>query len=37
MNKIDEAIETMSKAIKMRPEWPLYYCNRGKQYIKLDK
>ena len=24
----------MGKAIALRPEWPLYYCNRGKQYIK---
>ena len=21
----------------MRPDWPLYKCNRGKQYVKLEK
>ena len=27
----------LNKAIEMRPNWPLYYCNRGKTYIKLGK
>ena len=30
MNKLEDAIIWMSKAIDMRPNWPLYYCNRGK-------
>ena len=37
LGRIEEGIEWMGKAIKERPEWPLYYCNRGKQYIKLNK
>lgn len=37
LDRIDEAIVWMTKAIDMRPEWPLYYCNRGKQYMKLNK
>jgi tetratricopeptide (TPR) repeat protein len=37
LNRIPEAIEVMSIAIKKRPNWPLYYCNRGKQYIALGK
>ena len=30
LGRIEEAIEVMTIAIKKRPEWPLYYCNRGK-------
>jgi hypothetical protein len=30
LNRIPEAIEVMTIAIKKRPGWPLYYCNRGK-------
>jgi len=30
LERKDEAIEWMTKAINMRPDWPLYYCNRGK-------
>ena len=37
MEKYEDAIVWMSKAIEMRPNWPLYYCNRGKTYIKLGK
>ena len=34
MERYEDAIIWMSKAIDMRPEWPLYLCNRGKAYIK---
>ena len=34
LNRIDEGIYWMSKAIEKRPNWPLYYCNRVKQYVK---
>ena len=37
MGKIEDAILWMSKAIEMRPNWPLYYCNRVKQYVRLGK
>ena len=37
MERYEDAIKWMSKAIDMRPEWPLYLCNRGKAYIKLGK
>ena len=37
LNRMDEAIACMTKAIELRPEWPLYYCNRGKTYIKMNK
>ena len=37
MGKIEDAIVWMSKAIEMRPNWPLYYCNRVKQYVRLGK
>jgi hypothetical protein len=37
LNRIPEAIEVMSIAISKRPGWPLYYCNRGKQYIAIGK
>ncbi|MFO0131104.1 MAG: tetratricopeptide repeat protein [bacterium] len=30
MGKYEDAVIWMSKAIDMRPEWPLYLCNRGK-------
>lgn len=30
LNRINEAIEWMTKAIAKRPNWPLYYCNRAK-------
>lgn len=30
LNRIDEAIEFMTKAIKLKPNWPLYKCNRAK-------
>jgi tetratricopeptide (TPR) repeat protein len=30
LGKINEAIECMSKALELRPGWPLYLCNRGK-------
>ena len=36
MGKTEEAIEWMGKAIEKRPDWPLYKCNRGKQYVKLE-
>ena len=37
MGKIEEGIECITRAIELRPNWPLYYCNRVKQYIKLGK
>ena len=37
MGKIEEGIEFITRAIELRPNWPLYYCNRVKQYIKLGK
>ena len=37
MEKYEDAIKWMTKAIDMRPNWPLYYCNRVIQYIKLGK
>ena len=37
MGKIEEGIVWVTKAIELRPNWPLYYCNRVKQYIKLEK
>ena len=30
MGKIEEGIVWVSKAIALRPNWPLYYCNRVK-------
>jgi hypothetical protein len=30
MGNIHKAIEKMTLAIDMRPDWPLYLCNRGK-------
>ena len=30
MEKYEDAIICFTKAIEMRPEWPLYLCNRGK-------
>jgi hypothetical protein len=35
LGRLEEAIAVMSIAIQKRPGWPLYYCNRGKQYIAL--
>lgn len=35
LNRIEDAIETMSKAVDLKPDWPLYRCNRAKQYMKL--
>lgn len=35
LNRLDEAVEWMTKAIEKRPNWPLYYCNRGKQLTEL--
>ena len=37
MGKIEDAIIWMTKAIEKRPNWPLYYCNRVKQYVRLGK
>jgi len=30
MGRIDEAVEAMDKALKLKPGWPLYLANRGK-------
>ena len=30
MGKIEEGIVWVTKAIELRPNWPLYYCNRVK-------
>ena len=30
LGRIEEAIEVMTIAIKKKPDWSLYYCNRGK-------
>ena len=37
MGRIQDGIDVISKAIDMRPNWPLYYCNRVRQYIKLGE
>ena len=37
LKRYDEALIDFSQAIKMRPDWPLYYCNRGKLYLTLNK
>jgi hypothetical protein len=37
MKKHEDAIISMSKAIDLRPEYPLYLCYRGKLYIELGK
>lgn len=26
----------MSKALELRPNWPLYLCSRGKQYMNME-
>jgi len=30
-------IDGMSKALELKPNWPLYLCNRGKTYMILKK
>jgi len=30
MGRYEDAVIWMTKAIEIRPEWPLYLCNRGK-------
>ena len=30
------AIEWISKAIELKPDNPLYLCNRAKQYMKIE-
>lgn len=37
LEKYEEALVDFGKAISMRPEWPLYYCNRAKLLLKLDR
>jgi tetratricopeptide (TPR) repeat protein len=33
----EEALLDFNKAIEMRPNWALYYCNRAKLYLAMNK
>ena len=37
MKLYPEALEDFNKAISMRPDWALYYCNRAKLYLLMGK
>lgn len=37
IGKHEEAIEWITKALAVRPNWPLYLGYRGLQYMKLNK
>lgn len=37
MKRYAEALEDFNLAISKRPEWALYYCNRARLYMEMNK
>ena len=37
LKRYEDALADFTKAISMRPEWALYYCNRARLYLEMGK
>jgi hypothetical protein len=37
MKRYEDALEDFNLAISKRPEWALYYCNRARLFMEMNR